>query len=79
MMNIVKRIKCNKCDNIIEPREGVIVQGNIYIVNEDINDRAGVVGNNLPIPDIDGKLSDNWEIHEVAYHINCLNEIIQPK
>jgi len=68
---------CDKCDKPIKPRTGFIVQGNIYIINKDLNERGGLVGNAFPEASEDGTIMAH-EIKEVAYHAECLYEILNP-
>ena len=68
-------IICDKCNKTIEPRTGHIVQGNIYIINEDVDDRGGLIGNAFPEQSEDGTIMAH-EIKEYAYHAKCLYEII---
>ena len=46
-MEIIKRIKCDVCGCIIHPGSGFIFQGNVYIIDEDLNLRGGIIGNNF--------------------------------
>lgn len=68
---------CDKCNTTIEPRTGFIVQGNIYILDEDLNNRGGLVGNAFPEQSEDGTIMAS-EIKEVAYHADCLYAILNP-
>ena len=43
----VTRFKCSHCKNIIEPEEGFLVQGNIYMIGDSIYDRDGMIGSGL--------------------------------
>lgn len=69
------KLICNKCGKTIDPDDGHIVQGNIYIIKKDLNERAGIVGNCFPEPDEDGNIRPEY-IQERAYHTKCLSEIL---
>lgn len=67
-MSVQKVTICDRCGKIIQPREGVSVLGNIYIVGG-----GGLVGDNIVVDEderIDGiKTSD--------YHFDCLQEVLR--
>jgi len=83
-MKIQNRIICECCYKPINPRDGVIIQGNVYMINDDINDRGGLIGNAFPINEKDLtasiKLIDLPSvIKEYAYHHECLLTFLNDK
>lgn len=66
-MKTVKRYVCSSCDKIIEPMEGLIFQGNVYLISENIMERGGLIGNNL---------KENI-IQEVCYCKSCTKNILK--
>lgn len=85
MLKIESRFICRKCDKVIEPYTGFIVQGNVYVVAADVEERAGIIGNAFPFPigdktqnvkifDPDKDLAK--QVDEVAYHKECLMDIL---
>jgi hypothetical protein len=73
---IVQRFLCDGCDRPIEPEKGVIVQGNIYMVDDNPEHRDGLVGNNFPEPDDRGTIVAD-DIKESVFHYVCLLKAIQ--
>ena len=71
----VTQIICEECGSPIKPRKGFIVQGNIYIISANHEERGGLVGNLFPEPSEDGTIMAD-EIGEVAYHKDCLYGIL---
>ena len=66
---------CSNCNQTIKPNEGFIVHGNIYRIVENLEERAGIIGNNFPATCEEGLIVAS-EINEVAYHNSCLKEIL---
>lgn len=64
-------VYCELCNEAIQPGEGVIIEGNIYLVPADSSQRPGIIGNNIITT---GK---DLLINEVAYHGTCFIELIQ--
>jgi len=85
-MKTVEYFICSKCEKLIEPRKGKIVQGNIYMVDERLNQRGGLVGNSFPIvregdthhvEDKSIMLSEiGSHVKEWAYHDECLLKVL---
>ena len=65
------RIICGHCNRPIEPEQGVIIAGNVYMVGDDHKSRGGLIGGVDP----DTGLIDT---SEKACHRDCLMEIIDP-
>lgn len=57
---------CEGCEEQIRPDEGYIFHGNVYLITKNIDDRAGLIGNNI--------FED--EIKEVSYCKRCTCEIL---
>ena len=75
-IKIIQRLQCEDCRKPIEPGFGIIIQGNIYMVGNDVAERGGIVGPNFPIErDPDAKFS-LAEIGESAYHWICIRDYI---
>lgn len=71
-METITKLVCCECDKPIEPEQGKIIEGNIYQVKERIDDRGGLVGNNIIYKGINnGYIA---EVKEVAYCDTCLVE-----
>jgi len=65
----VQFLVCEGCEQpILKPECGVVVQGNIYSAG--LERRTCLVGDNLPVPDQDGKFSV-YEIREMVYCRTC--------
>ena len=63
-MRTVQLLQCDACDKVImEPEDGFIVQGNIYVA--DPANRGGLIGNNIPL---NGGVE---EIQESAFCKRC--------
>ena len=58
---------CDYCGEIIRPRGGVSVQGNIYVVGG-----GGLVGNNIIAKDDDSI----GEVKTSDYHFECLQKVL---
>ncbi len=72
------QIECNHCRKLIKAGEGVIIQGNVFMIKDDVNDRAGIIGNAFPI-DQTGKRNLKFNIGDVseyAFHKECLIELM---
>lgn len=71
-METVTKLICTNCHCEIEPEKGKIVQGNIYMIDEDIEKRGGLIGggnvieNNTPFV----------EVRENAFCDRCLKELL---
>lgn len=74
-MKTITLIICKNCETPIHPNEGVIIQGNIYAIKEDVSSRAGIIGNAFPEVDEDGNIRPE-NIQEYGYHNSCLNVIL---
>lgn len=74
-MKTITLIICEKCKCLIKPKEGVIIQGNIYAIKENLDERAGIIGNAFPKPDEDGNIRPE-DIQECGYHHSCFNSIL---
>lgn len=71
MANLV--FLCNNCEEPIRnPKDGVLVRGNIYLA--DVHDRGGLVGNAFPDP-ADGKIRAS-EIKEFAFCRQCFETLL---
>lgn len=65
---------CGKCGTkVINPTDGFIIKGNIYVA--DVEDRGGLVGNAFPEPDNNGCVFVD-DIEEYCYCKSCLSEIL---
>lgn len=68
MIKIKKKLSmiCHRCDKIIEHEKGLIIQGNIYKIKNNIEERAGILGgtNNFDV-----KFKD---IEEFAFCDRCI-------
>ena len=54
-MRVVEHYLCDSCDRLIEkPEQGFVVQGNVYVADPKV--KGGLIGNNFPEPDTDGKV-----------------------
>ncbi|MHA2085916.1 MAG: hypothetical protein ACXABD_19405 [Candidatus Thorarchaeota archaeon] len=73
---VVRRFLCDGCDKPIEPEKGVIVQGNIYMVEDNPACGGGLVGNNFPESDDCGTIVAD-DIKESVFHHVCLLKVIQ--
>lgn len=71
-MKVVQRLVCSGCQNPIQPYDGVIVQGNVYVIGEDIEGRGGIIGNNFPNKS-DFSIDD---INEVSYCKSCFIKVV---
>ena len=68
-MKTTEFLVCEGCEQpILKPEFGVIVQGNIFRAS--LHERAGLVGDNLPLPDAEGRIRPE-QIHEVAFCKTC--------
>lgn len=61
------RLICEECLKPIEPLDGYIFQGNVYIISENVEERYGIIGNNI--------ISDE-KISESCYCKKCLTEML---
>ena len=61
---------CDYCGEIIKPREGFTVQGNIYLVGG-----GGLVGNNIKSVGVDEDMKI-FSIESSDYHLECLHEVL---
>jgi uncharacterized protein YlaI len=65
-MRVVEHYLCDNCDKLIEnPTQGFVIQGNIFVA--DPKKRGGLIGNNFPEPDGEGKI----EIKSVKQSVFC--------
>lgn len=73
-MRTVQQYLCDRCDHIIQdPSAGFVIQGNIYVA--DPCTRGGVVGDNFPEPDEEGKIKLD-AIRETVLCQTCLFSIL---
>lgn len=69
-MAVKEVVVCDKCGKVIDGlNPGISVHGNIYYIAElkDIEDRKGLVGDNMSDPD---------EIKTSHYHDGCLVQVL---
>lgn len=71
-------ILCTHCNRKICSGDGVIIQGNVYTISENIEERPGLIGNAFPAPN-DKNLIDVNKINEESFHHSCLIDIIHSK
>jgi hypothetical protein len=65
-MRVVEHYLCDSCDKLIEkPEHGFVVQGNVYVADPKV--KGGLIGNNFPEPDADGKI----ELNAVKQSVLC--------
>ena len=64
---------CQHCSQPIINQDGLIIQGNIYMIDaNDIDARGGIIGNNFP----DKENFCQVQIEEVSWHWECLYNYI---
>lgn len=68
-VDVVTLNVCYKCDQPIEPGDGLIIHGNVYGVGKLADDRGGIIGN--AFPDVSGGFTAT-DVDEYAYHTKCL-------
>jgi hypothetical protein len=78
-LRTVQQYLCDGCDAIIpisaeDEVNGYIIHGNIYVA--DPSQRAGIIGDNFPEPDEQGKIVAS-EIREEVFCRECLLDILQ--
>lgn len=69
-MRTIERFLCDKCDEVIDdPKDGFVIHGNVY--NADAASIGGLIGNNLPPANDDGKV-DLQAIRKTVLCKTCL-------
>jgi hypothetical protein len=67
---------CDQCNiPILNPEDGFVIQGNIYVANPEY--RGGLIGNNFPKP-INGRIQID-QINEAVYCKKCFFEMLDTK
>jgi hypothetical protein len=70
-MRVVEKLLCDKCDSlIVDPEDGFIVHGNIYVA--DPSRRGGLVGDNFPPPE-DGTLD---QVRKSVFCKDCFVTVV---
>lgn len=75
-MRTVEHYLCDHCDKEInKPTAGFIIQGNIYL--GDPGQLGGLIGNNIPEPDQDGKIA-LVDLRKTVLCVACLLKALHP-
>jgi len=66
---------CGKCGKkVMNPEDGFIIKGNIYVADPD--DRRGLIGNAFPEPDKNNGFIHAGDIEEYCFCKACLSEVL---
>lgn len=75
-MQTIHRCMCEGCNKlIVEPSDGVIIQGNVCVADPTV--RGGLIGN--AFPDNEGGTFTLNEVKEYSFHIDCLYKLLTGK
>lgn len=67
----VSVFKCDSCGEVIEPLKGKIFQGNVYMCDDNILNRGGLIGNCFPSLRQGGDLDEKFSLAEVKEYVFC--------
>lgn len=76
-MKTITCFVCESCSKIIPPTKGKIFQGNVYMIDENVYNRGGLIGNNFPLKKNEAlHYFTIDDVHETVYCDECIKTIL---